>query len=383
MLNVILTGSVAFAITFLATPAIMRIAKEKKLFDLPDARKLHTDPIASLGGVGIFLGFFLSSLLTISNGQYPEIQFVFASGIVIFFLGLKDDILVISAIKKFLGQLLAASILIHLGNFQIRSMHGFLGFETLPLPVSYLISYITIIVVINAYNLIDGVDGLAGSLGVLTSFIFGGYFFMAGMPAYALMAFAMMGSLLAFLVFNFNPARIFMGDSGSLLLGMVNAALVIKFIAIADQPGAQLPVSSVVAVGFSILVVPLLDTLRVFSIRIAKGKSPFIPDRNHIHHLLLDKGLNHRYVTVSCVALNVAFIVLAYFGQSLGSTTLIFLMLVLSSGVMGILMLVKKPSATIVISSSFQHVTSEPVIQASTKIVPISNEAAVANNDLV
>jgi UDP-GlcNAc:undecaprenyl-phosphate/decaprenyl-phosphate GlcNAc-1-phosphate transferase len=378
MLNVILTGSVAFAVTFLAIPAIMRVAKEKKLFDLPDARKLHTDPIASLGGVGIFLGFLLSCLLTVSNGQNPEIRFVFASGLVIFFLGLKDDILVISAIKKFLGQLAAAAILIHLGNFQISSMHGFLGFETLPLPLSYLISYITIIVVINAYNLIDGVDGLAGSLGVLTSLLFGSYFFLAGMPAYALLAFAMTGSLLAFLVFNFNPARIFMGDSGSLLLGMVNAILVIKFIGVADAPGAQLPVSSVVAVGFSILVVPLLDTLRVFSIRIAKGKSPFVPDRNHIHHLLLDRGLNHRYVTVSCVSLNMAFIVLAYFGQSLGSTTLILLILAISSVLVGVLMLIKKPSATLVISSSFQHINSEPMVQPSTKIVSISNEAAVA-----
>lgn len=380
MLNVILTGSVAFIITFLAIPAIMRVAQEKNLFDLPDARKLHSKAIASLGGVGIFLGFFLSSLLTVSNGFYPEIQFVFASGIVIFFLGLKDDILVISAIKKFLGQLAAAAILIHLGNIRIDSMHGFLGVGALPVPLNYLVSYVTIIVVINAYNLIDGVDGLAGSLGVLTTSVFGTYFFIAGMPAYSLFAFAMAGSLLAFLVFNFNPAKIFMGDSGSLLLGMVNAVLVIKFIAIGDAPGAQLPMASVVAVGFSILVVPLLDTLRVFSIRIAKGKSPFVPDRNHIHHLLLDRGLNHRSVTVTCVGLNMAFIVMSYFSQGLGSTMLILIMLAASSMFIGVLMFVKKPTTTtLVISSSFQHKPiPEPIVQPATKVVPISNEAAVA-----
>jgi UDP-GlcNAc:undecaprenyl-phosphate/decaprenyl-phosphate GlcNAc-1-phosphate transferase len=379
MLNVILTGSLAFMITFLAIPAIMKVAKEKKLFDLPDSRKLHTIPIASLGGVGIFLGFFLSCFLTISNGQYPEIQFVFASGVVVFFLGLKDDILIISAVKKFLGQLAAAAILIHLGNIRIDSMHGFLGFGALPLPLSYLVSYITIIVVINAYNLIDGVDGLAGSLGVLTTSVFGVYFFLANMPAYSLFAFAMTGSLLAFLVFNFNPAKIFMGDSGSLLLGLVNAVLVIKFIAIGDAPGAHLPVASVVAIGFSILVVPLLDTLRVFSLRIAKGRSPFVPDRNHIHHLLLDRGLNHRNVTVTCVGLNMSFIVMSYFSQSLGSTLLILIMLATSSAFIGILMLIKKPvTTTLVISSSFQHKNPEPVMQPATKVVPISNEAAVA-----
>ena len=378
MLNVILTGSVSFIITFLAIPAIMRVADEKKLFDLPDQRKLHRNAIASLGGVGIFLGFFLASLLTIKGEERPEIQYCYASGMVIFFLGLKDDILVISALKKFLGQLAAAAIVIHLAGIRIESMHGVFGLGTLPLPLSYLLSYITIIVVVNAYNLIDGVDGLAGSLGVLTTSIFGVYFFWANMPVYSLLAFGMTGSLLAFLVFNFNPAKIFMGDSGSLLLGLVNAILVMKFIKVADAPGAVVPVASAVAVGFSILVVPLLDTLRVFSMRIAKGRSPFVPDRNHIHHLLLDRGLNHRNVTVSCVGLNISFIVMAYFGREIGSTALLLIMFATSAAVVGLLMLVKRTSSTLVISSSFQHLNSEPVLQPTTKVVPITSEAAVA-----
>lgn len=378
MLNVILTGSLAFIITFLAIPAIMKVAEEKKLFDLPDSRKLHTNPIASLGGVGIFLGFFLSCLLLIPAKQNSDIQFFFASAIVIFFLGLKDDILVISAIKKFLGQLAAAAILIHLANIRLESMHGVFGLGAIPQPLSYLISYVTIIVVVNAYNLIDGVDGLAGSLGILTTSIFGVYFFVAGMPAYSLLAFGMTGSLLAFLVFNFSPAKIFMGDSGSLLLGLVNAILVIKFINVADAPGALVPVASSVAVGFAILIVPLLDTLRVFSIRIAKGRSPFVPDRNHIHHLLLDKGMNHRYITVTCVGLNAAFIVMAYFGRELGSNLLLLLMFAASAAFIGMLMLVKKPASTLVITTSFQHLNSEPVMQPATKVVSIKNEAAVA-----
>ena len=378
MLNVILTGSVSFIITFLAIPAIMRVADEKKLFDLPDQRKLHRNAIASLGGVGIFLGFFLASLLTIKGEERPELQYCFASGIVVFFLGLKDDILVISALKKFLGQLAAAAIVIHLAGIRIESMHGVFGLGTLPLPLSYLLSYITIIVVVNAYNLIDGVDGLAGSLGVLTTSIFGVYFFWANMPVYSLLAFGMTGSLLAFLVFNFNPAKIFMGDSGSLLLGLVNAILVMKFIKVADAPSAVVPIASAVAVGFSILVVPLLDTLRVFSMRIAKGRSPFVPDRNHIHHLLLDRGLNHRNVTVTCVGLNISFIVMAYFGRELGSTALLLIMFATSAAVVGLLMLVKRTSSTLVISSTFQHLNSEPVLQPTTKVVPISSEAAVA-----
>jgi len=153
----------------------------------------------------------------------------------------------------------------------------------------------------------------------------------------------------------------------------------IKFIAVADAPAAQVPVESTVAVAISILIVPLLDTLRVFSIRISKGRSPFVPDRTHIHHLLLDRGMNHRFVTVTCVGLNVSFIVLAYFGRTLGSNLLLIIMLAASAAFVGILMLVKKPASPLVITTSFQHLSSEPMIQpAATKVVSIKSEAAVA-----
>lgn len=380
MFNVMLSAVVAFSITFLAIPAIMRVASEKKLYDLPDARKLHTSPIASLGGVGIFIGFFLAILLTVSGKQASEFQFYFASALVIFFLGLKDDILVISATKKFLGQLAAAAIIIHLGNVRIDSMHGILGLDKLPDIWSYLVSYITIIVVVNAYNLIDGVDGLAGSLGVVTTSVFGTYFFMAGLPVYAMLSFAMAGSLMAFLCFNFNPAKIFMGDSGSLLLGLLNAILVIKFITVAEAPGALVHVASAVAIGFSILIVPLLDTLRVFSIRIFRGRSPFSPDRNHIHHLLLDRGLTHKQVTLSCVGLNLSFIAMAYFGRFLGPTILIFMMIAVSFAMIGALIYLKKPVSKLVVARTFQHSKPEPSVQPATKVVTLKAEAAVAEH---
>jgi UDP-N-acetylmuramyl pentapeptide phosphotransferase/UDP-N-acetylglucosamine-1-phosphate transferase len=379
MLNALLTGVVSFALAFLTIPAIMRVAKEKKLYDLPDERKVHTQAIASLGGVGIFIGFFLSAFLTISTQGNSEFPYFFASALVIFFLGLKDDILILSARKKFIGQLAAAAILIHLADIRIDSMHGFLGIERLPEVVGYLISYATIIVIINAYNLIDGVDGLAGSLGVLTTSIFGVYFLMANMPFYSLLAFAMTGSLVAFLVFNFHPAKIFMGDSGSLLLGLVNAVLVIKFITVADSLAGSFPLTSSVALGFSILVLPLLDTLRVFSIRIAKGRSPFSPDRNHIHHLLLDRGLDHRYVTVSLVALNAALASMTYFSRSLGSTVLISLMIVITYSVIGLLYFTKRPASRLVIASSLKNGMPEPNVQPATKVVALNTEAAVAS----
>jgi UDP-N-acetylmuramyl pentapeptide phosphotransferase/UDP-N-acetylglucosamine-1-phosphate transferase len=374
-----LTGSVAFVITFFAIPVIMKIAEEKKLYDVPDARKLHKKPIASLGGVGIFGGFFLAALLSVSNKTNPEFQYFFAASTVIFFLGLKDDILVLTATKKFIGQVTAAAIIIHLGNIRIESMHGLFGISELPPMFSLAISYITVILIINAFNLIDGVDGLAGMLGLLTMSVFGTYFFLVDMPAYALLAFSLAGSLFAFLIFNYNPAKIFMGDCGSLLLGLVNAILAIKFVAIADTAAVSLPIESCVAVGIAVLIVPLMDTLRVFSIRILKGRSPFSPDRNHIHHLLLDRGFNHKYVTLCCLLLNILFITVAYFGRSLGPTYLLFSMLGVAVTVLGIIIYSIKPiQGTMVsatpITASAKTISAQPTV----KVVSINAETATA-----
>lgn len=377
MTNVLLTGAVSFSITLLAIPAIIKVADQKKLFDLPDARKLHTRSIASLGGVGIFIGLFLAMLTSVPD-KGPEFQHFFASAMVIFFLGLKDDILVISATKKFLGQLAAAVILVHQGDFRIESMHGFLGIYQLPTMVGLLISYLTILVTINAFNLIDGVDGLAGCLGVLTTTVLGCYFLLAHVQEYALLSFAMTGSLLAFLIFNYHPAKIFMGDSGSLLLGLTNAILVIKFIKVADSAAVAFPVSSSVAIGFAILIVPLLDTLRVFSIRIFNGRSPFSPDRNHIHHLLLDRGLNHSQVTLSCVGLNLAFIVMAYLGRSWGSTVVLSFMIGGFFALIGLLYLIKPSTRLAMARARSYQPRSESLILPETKVVSIKAETVAA-----
>lgn len=374
-MNPLLTCSVAFIASFIAIPTIIRVADEKGLFDIPDARKLHTKPIASLGGVGIFIGFLLSLLLSVTLQQAPEFQYFCAAAVLVFFLGIKDDILILSASKKFLGQLLAAAIVIHLADVRIDSMHGFLGIDQLPDLISYPLSYITIVVIINAFNLIDGVDGLAGSLGILTTAVFGAYFTMAQMPSYALLSFALTGALCAFLIYNYHPAKIFMGDSGSLLLGLVNAILVIKFITVADSVNGTFPITSSVAIGFSILLVPLLDTLRVFAVRISRGRSPFSPDRNHIHHLLLDRGLNHSQVTLLCLIMNVSFIALAYVGRSLGSTILLCSMISASFTLITLLKYWKKRPVMIVAATTPQQSSDKK----TPKLVPFKNEeAAVA-----
>lgn len=323
MFDVLLSLSISFTITFLAIPVIINVAEMKKLFDVPDARKIHLVAITPLGGIGIFAGFVFGCLLTINFKYAPEFQYFIAAAMVIFFLGLKDDILVLSPIKKFIGQVLAAFLIIYYGRIQIRSMHGFFGIHELPEMFSLLISYFSVIVIINSFNLIDGVDGLAATLGLLSAALFGIYFMSVGMESYFVLAFSLCGSLLAFLIFNFQPAKIFMGDTGSLLIGAVNAILVLKFIDPGEGPESVNPIISSPAIGFTILMIPLLDTLRVFAIRIFKRRSPFSPDRNHIHHLLLDRGLSHRTITLLLVAINVSMVVFVYLTRSLGCTILI------------------------------------------------------------
>ena len=333
--NILLSAALAFIITFFSIPVIIQIAKEKKLFDEPDERKVHKTVIPTLGGLGIFAGFIVSFLMGTPPSMAMQLQFFVAACVVIFFLGLKDDILVISASKKFIGQLLAAGIIIKFGGIQINDMQGFLGIHEIPSFAGALFTLFTIIVITNSFNLIDGVDGLAGSLGLMTTLVFGTYFYMAGELTFSVMAFSLAGSIISFLIYNFSPAKIFMGDTGSLLLGLINSILVIKFINVAGDTTAAISIPSAPAIGFAILMIPLFDTLRVFGLRILDRRSPFSPDRNHVHHFLLDLGFSHKKVTISCVLANVAFIAMAYLLRGLGPTVVIGLLLVVAGSMIG------------------------------------------------
>ena len=304
---------IAYIVTFVLMPFIIRIARINKLYDIPDERKTHTYSISSLGGVGIIAGLSISLLLVTDFTAGDSVfQYYLAAIFIIFMLGVIDDLFVLHPLKKILGQLLVAFILTTKAHLLITNLEGLAGIYEISTTVGYILTFFTIILVINSFNLIDGVDGLAASVGLLSCLAFGLFFYINGDVPYAILSFTMGGSLLAFLVFNFAPARIFMGDSGSMLLGLVNAILLIRFIE-TDNPSAQLPVYSSITLGFGILLIPLLDVLRVFVIRLTKGKSPFTPDRNHIHHLLLNKGLTHTKVTLTLIVLTIFFITLSYF----------------------------------------------------------------------
>ncbi len=370
----LLIGSViAFLITYSAIPIIIRVAEAKHLFDVPDDdRKLHKSPIPSLGGIGIFAGFILGFLIAVQAGL-PEVQYYAAAFLVVFFLGLKDDIVVLTPLKKFLGQLLAAFIIVYKGGIVIDGMYGFLGFEKMPFILSLAFTYLTIIVITNSFNLIDGVDGLAGSLGLFTTLCFGTYFYLAGLPFYSMMAFAMSGSLAAFLIFNISPAKIFMGDTGSLMLGIVNSVLVIKFIQVATVPTAKVFLPAAPAIGFAILFVPLFDTLRIFAYRILSRRSPFSPDRNHVHHLLLEKGLSHKMVAFLAVGFNVVIAGLTVLARELNITFLLLGLISVGFSVISLLIYSNRAGRRKLFSLE-KKVDKEK----ETRVIPLAKGAAAA-----
>jgi len=361
---VLLASLVSFIVAFTSIPVVIKIADAKKLFDLPDERKIHFIPIPSLGGVGIFAAMMLSISTLVYFPETPGLQYFLGAAVIIFFLGLKDDILLISPMKKFAGQLIAAFLLVYPGHFQLTSLHGFLGLTALNPVFSMLFSYTTILVVMNAFNLIDGVDGLAGTLGLVSTLFFGVVFAIENDFAYAILAFSMAASLLAFLLYNYSPAKVFMGDTGSLLLGLVNAVLVIRFINTASLPGTVLQFSAAPAIGFAALFVPLMDTLRVTVLRVYQGHSPFDPDVNHIHHLLMKRGLSHMQITGLLGLMAMGYIAFAILIQSMGINFVIAGLFLIGTAISGYCTFMSMPSSKTVkkISTSPSARDNEPTI---------------------
>ncbi|PUZ27767.1 UDP-N-acetylmuramyl pentapeptide phosphotransferase/UDP-N-acetylglucosamine-1-phosphate transferase [Chitinophaga costaii] len=377
MENVIIATVLSFIVTYLSIPVLIKVAEVKHLFDEPDERKSHKVRIPTLGGIGFFAGFILAAATCAPLADRSPFQYFAAAFFVMFLVGLKDDLVGLSPVKKLIGQMIASFAVIYLGNIQIHSMYGFLGMHELPEHISLLLTYFTFLVTINAFNLIDGVDGLAGGIGLLVSAVLGTYFIEVGEVFYAVLGFAMAGGLAAFLIFNISPARIFMGDTGSLILGLLNTILIVKFIDVAGNPAARLPVNSVPAVAVAILIVPLFDTLRVFAVRMLNGRSPFSADRNHIHHYLLDLGLNHRQTTMVAVFVNVLFIAGAFVFQNLGTGTLLVAMTFLSSLGTGVLyMLRKRRDQPSVVITSLSQVPEMSKIKG-TKILHVTTNGVL------
>ena len=342
MYDIILAFVTAFSLTFLAIPSIISIAKKKKLYDVPGERSAHTEVTPSLGGIAIFAGTIFSIILWTPFSYFDDLQYILCAFIIIFLIGAKDDIDPVSPIKKFGGQIFAAAILVFRAKISISSFYGVFGIYEIPYWSSVILSIFVIVVIINAFNLIDGINGLSGSVGSLIALAFGMWFYYTDHMEYAVVAASLVGSSIAFLKYNLDPAEIFMGDTGSLLLGLVCAILAIEFIELNSEDNNIWAFRSAPAAAIGVLIIPLFDTLQVFTKRIIKGKSPFSPDKTHIHHLCLNISMSHAQATALLVTMNLLFIIMVYFLDHLGNTRLISLILITAIGLYTILHLLNR-----------------------------------------
>ncbi len=314
-----LIGLVSFTLGWLGMPVVVRIARAKGFVVRPNKRMSHTGEVPNIGGLDIYFSIMLSYLL-FDYGQISNNQFFLLGVAAIMTIGFIDDVLVLSPIAKLLGEALAGIALIGFGDLRLTHLHGLFGIQEIGIIPSYLLSLFVLVAIINAINLIDGVDGLASGLGMLYCLFFAVYFHLVGSTSWSVLAVCMIGALAVFFLYNVfgKRGKIFMGDSGSLLLGYLLTAFIFRF---CEQNAYHLvpeayQMNAAPAVAICVLTVPLFDTLRVSLTRIKQHRSPFHPDKNHIHHLLLRTGLNHIQTTCVLLAVSVLFIVLAIIGRN-------------------------------------------------------------------
>ncbi|MDA0890257.1 MAG: MraY family glycosyltransferase [Bacteroidetes bacterium] len=308
--NILFAFLTSLILTYVVVPKIIFLADKFRLSDVPGERSSHKRTVPVFGSIAIFSGIIFSLIFW---AEIDNIQFILVSLVIVFFVGVIDDLLGLSPYKKIIGQLIAILILIYLGKIQINSMHGVLGVYELPDIIATLFTVFVVIVITNGFNLIDGVDGLASGIGVIASLGFGVMAYLMNQTDMAIIAFSLLGALLAFLKYNFHPARLFMGDTGSLLVGMTLSVLAINLIhsGVVTETIHFPNKGPLIAVVF--LAIPLFDSLRVFVVRIIDGKNPLYAGREHIHHALLDLGLGHKRTAFALYLMSLLLIAVAYF----------------------------------------------------------------------
>ncbi len=304
----------AFLLTYITIPKIIGLVEYKNLMDEPNKRSSHIKITPTLGGVSFFYSLIFALFFLRSMDAYGEAIFFIPGLTILFIIGLKDDLVVLSPYTKLCGQLLAILFILNNEGFMIHSLNGFLGIYEIPEYIYYVVAGFLMLTIINAYNLIDGIDGLAAIVGIVILIIYTSIFYITEEYFYVLLCLTLNGCLIAFLSFNLSSnKKIFMGDTGSLIVGFIISALTLKFLALSPAKYDSLPflLENIPLIAISILIVPLFDTARVFTIRLANKKSPFSPDRNHTHHILIDYfKMSHERASFIIGGFNLLFVIL-------------------------------------------------------------------------
>ena len=304
----------SFLLTYLTIPKIIGVVEHKRLMDDPNVRSSHSMRTPTLGGIAFFYTLIFALFFVRDRDAFDEAMHIIPALTILFIVGLKDDLVVITPGAKLLSQAVAITFILINPSFTIHSLNGFLNIAEIPYYLYLIIAGFMMITIINSYNLIDGIDGLASIVGIVILVIYTTIFYLTEEYFFALLAIALNASLMSFLGFNLSSdKKIFMGDTGSLIVGFIISVLTLKFLALRPTAYSDLPflLENAPLIAISILIVPLFDTARVFTIRIANKKGPFSPDRNHTHHVLIDYwGLTHKQASFIIGCFNLLFVAL-------------------------------------------------------------------------
>jgi len=323
--NYIFTIFTSILITLLAIPSILHVARARHLYDdIGHFRKEHDHGIPRLGGVAIFLSFSVTVLIFSIIDNSFSVSYLLISSMILFAVGVKDDLSGVNSSTKFLVQFIVSLNLVILGDIRLTSMYGILGVYDLPYFISVCLSILVIMLLINAFNLIDGIDGLAAVTGIIANSTFAVLFIYIHQYELAIVSLAIVGAIIGFLRFNLTPATLFMGDTGSLLIGLISVVMAIKFVELNKLTiGQSAQIYSAPALALAILIGPVFDTIRIFTIRLIKGGSPFVADRNHVHHRMLKLGFSHLQTTLILALFNILAIAAALLFRGYGNQVLV------------------------------------------------------------
>jgi len=327
-----ITMLISFLLVYFVIPKVIWINQYRHLTDNPDYRSSHNRSTPTMAGFSFFIALPIV-IFFISGWDVDKISINYIASIVIIFaIGIKDDLARSTPSAKIVGEIIAILFVLNCDCIQISSLEGFLGIYEIPSFFSNILIILTVLTIINAYNLIDGIDGLAASIGVTIFSIYALVYYVLGLNFYFLLSLSLIGMLLAFLRYNIsNSDRIFMGDTGSLIIGFSIGFLTLKFLSMDPLQFNHftfLPDNKIIVV-VAILCIPLFDTFRVIAIRLLSKKSPFLPDRNHMHHVLIDNGLSHFNASIFLSISNYIIALILIYGSSLFNSYIMLVVLIL------------------------------------------------------
>lgn len=314
IITFLLSPLIAFVISFLLFPVLIKLLQKLEMYDALKDHKIHDSFTPSMGGIAIYTGLILALIVVLPFQVWISLKYFFISLSLMFLIGLRDDVLGLSPIKKLLGQLLPITILVIFGQLFLEVPLFSFPFTALPKWINVLITITSIVLITNSYNLIDGLDGLAGVVGIICFLVFAVWFYFSGSIPLGIIAISVVGSLLAFLFYNWQPSRIFMGDTGALLVGLLLSFYAIQFLNTNEALNLSHSMKFQSSIGtlVCVIIIPVFDTSRVVILRLRKGLSPFKADKNHLHHQFLKLGFNHSKSVISIAIINLMFITLAW-----------------------------------------------------------------------